>query len=345
MYPKDFPTATNHNFNDMNERGYLVCEKCNHSVKIDRGGVCIGVPQFHKWDDIPDGMATKTTLSKEHGLRLAKGQQPVGAKVQYNHRGKATGGYYPLYAITEATPKKQISPQQFEALEKARYMAEKLAIKCTNCDRHLRNHYHDLIKVTRKQWLVKDYENYVCRHCKDKNEAELKAGLWLSSSHYVILDTETSGLHDAEIIELAIIDNLGNTLLDTRIKPHRPEKILEVNGGRSAYDIHGIHPDALVDKPTLKDMYPKLKQLLTGKTILVYNEAFDIPLLQKLIESEGLEQIDFQSDCVMLWYAQYYGEWNNYSQSYKWQLLVGDHSALGDCQATLKVIKDMAGVQ
>lgn len=344
MYPKDFPTATNHNFNDMNERGYLVCEKCNHSVKIDRGGVCIGVPQFHKWDDIPDGMATKTTLSKEHGLRLSKGQQPVGAKVQYNHRGKATGGYYPLYALVDATPKKQISPQQFEALEKARYMAEKLAIKCTNCDRHQRNHYNDLIKVTRKHWLAKDYENFVCSFCKDRNEATVKANEWLANPHCVILHSETSGLHDAEIIELAIIDLQGNIHLNTRIKPHRPEKILEVNGGRSAYDIHGIHPDALVDKPTLKDMYPKLKQLLTGKTILVYNEAFDIPLLQGLIESEGLEQIEFKSDCVMLWYAQFCGDWSDYHDGYRWYPLIGgDHSALGDCKATLKVIKEMAG--
>lgn len=344
MYPKDFPTATNHNFNDMNERGYLVCEKCNHSVKIDRGGVCIGVPMWHKWDDIPDTMATKTTLSKEHGLRLSKGQEPVGAKVQYNHRGKATGGYYPLYAIVDATPKKQISPQQFEALEKARYMAEKLSVKCSKCGDYSLNRYGDLINVTRKQWIAKDYDHYVCGYCKDRNEAIVKANEWLTNPHCVILDSETSGLEDAEIIELAIIDVQGRTLLDTRIKPHRPEKILEVNGGRSAYDIHGIHPDALVDKSTFKDMYPKLKQLLTGKTILVYNEAFDIPLLQGLIESEGLEQIEFQSDCVMLWYAQWYGEWNNYWGNYKWQPLQGgDHSALGDCKATLECIKEMVG--
>jgi hypothetical protein len=127
MYPKDFPTATDHNY-DMDDMGLWVCQTCGHSVKIRRGGVCIGVPQFHKWDEIPNTMATKTTLSKEHGLRLAKNQQPVGAKVKYNHRGKATGGYYPLYAITDATPKKQISPQQFDALEKARHMAEKLVV-------------------------------------------------------------------------------------------------------------------------------------------------------------------------------------------------------------------------
>jgi len=344
MYEKDFPTVTQHNFtNKPNEAGYYVCETCNHSVKIRRDGKCIGVPMWHKWDEIPDTMATKTTLSKEHGLRLTKGQRPVGAKVRYTHKGKRNG-YYALYALNEATPKKQISPQQFDALEKARHMAEKLVVTCSNCGGQSTNRYDDYIKVTRKQWIEKDYDHYVCRACKDRTEAVVQSNLWLSNPHCVILDTETSGLHDAEIIEIAIIDNQGNTLLDTQIKPHHPERILEPSDGVCAYDIHGIHPDSLIGKPTLKDMYPKLKQLLTGKTILVYNEAFDIPLLQGLIESEGLEPIEFKSDCVMLWYAQFCGDWNDYWSNYKWQPLTGgDHSALGDCKATLNVIKEMAG--
>jgi hypothetical protein len=37
---------------------------------------------------------------------------------------------------------------------------------------------------------------------------------------------------------------------------------------------------------------------------------------------------------------------NDYHQFYTWQKLPGgDHSALGDCLATLKVIKDMGGHQ
>ncbi|MEM7803199.1 MAG: hypothetical protein AAF633_28675 [Chloroflexota bacterium] len=45
----------------------------------------------------------------------------------------------------------------------------------------------------------------------------------------------------------------------------------------------------------------------------------------------------------MLRYSEYVGEWNSYRQSYKWQTLpAGDHSALGNCLATLGVIKEMA---
>jgi DNA polymerase III subunit epsilon len=45
----------------------------------------------------------------------------------------------------------------------------------------------------------------------------------------------------------------------------------------------------------------------------------------------------------MLWYSQWVGERNEYHGDYKWQRLPGgDHSALGDCKATLEVIEAMA---
>jgi hypothetical protein len=45
----------------------------------------------------------------------------------------------------------------------------------------------------------------------------------------------------------------------------------------------------------------------------------------------------------MDWYSQFIGDWNDYYGSYCWQKLPGgDHSALGDCIATLEIIKLMA---
>lgn len=343
MYPKEFPTATEHDYSDMDEYGYYACQTCGHTVKIKRDGTCIGVPIYPDWNDLPEGIATKTTLYKEHGLKLAPDQQPVGAKKQYNHRGKATGGYYPLYAIADAVPKRKATPEQLAALEKARHMAEKLTVVCSNCGNPEAGRY-DYIKVTRKQWIEKDYDNYLCEHCHGKLRSTENANKWLADPHCVIIDTETTRINDPEIVEIAIIDMKGNLLLDTRIKPHHPEHIFEESeNGVSAYDIHEIHPDSLYNAPTLKDMYPKLKQLLTGKTVLVYNQDFDIPMLKRLIQSEGLDEIQFKSDCVMLEYARWCGDWSDYWRSYRWQPLHGgDHSALGDCKATLKVIQEMA---
>ena len=45
----------------------------------------------------------------------------------------------------------------------------------------------------------------------------------------------------------------------------------------------------------------------------------------------------------MLMYAQFVGEWNPRHGDYRWQRLPsGDHSAIGDCRATLALIHKMA---
>jgi len=44
--------------------------------------------------------------------------------------------------------------------------------------------------------------------------------------------------------------------------------------------------------------------------------------------------------CAMDIYAQFIGEINPQTGTYKWQKLQGgDHTALGDCEATLSIIK------
>jgi DNA polymerase-3 subunit epsilon len=46
----------------------------------------------------------------------------------------------------------------------------------------------------------------------------------------------------------------------------------------------------------------------------------------------------------MIKHAEWVGEWDDYHRSFRWQKLQGgDHSALGDCLATLEIIKKIAG--
>ena len=48
----------------------------------------------------------------------------------------------------------------------------------------------------------------------------------------------------------------------------------------------------------------------------------------------------------MIMYARFIGEWASWKDDYKWQKLPGgDHTALGDCIATLNIIKEMANTE
>jgi len=91
----------------------------------------------------------------------------------------------------------------------------------------------------------------------------------VATNNYVILDTETTGLRrPAEIIQIAIVDPNGKTLLDTLLHPKNPIP-------PESTAIHGITDGYVVGCPE----WPAVKELVMrytdGKSILVYNAKFD----------------------------------------------------------------------
>lgn len=149
----------------------------------------------------------------------------------------------------------------------------------------------------------------------------------------IILDTETTGLYPCEIVQIAIIDLSGKTLLNTLVKPTR-----KIEARAAA--IHGITENTVSNAPTFKDIYEQVKSVINKKTVLIYNADFDGSVLDLCCEVYGLSKFEYSEFCVMYLYSEFVGEWNDYHQSNKWQKLPGgDHTALGDCLATLEVIK------
>lgn len=288
---------------------------------------------YTKWEEIPEGVATKTTLSRDYGLKLAKGQQPVARKKRYDHKGKHVG-YYDLYAAADAVPKNQATEAQLAALEKARYMAEQLVLICSKC-RSPEEGYREWRTVSRKVWIENDYDHYICDRCEDEAKAVVWANHILMLDDVVILDSETSDLY-GEIIEIGIIDLQGNIILNQRIKP-----VGEI--APSAEAVHGISLAALQDEPSFPEVYDSIKAAIEQKIVVIYNAAFDRARLRDDCERHGLEMIKFGYDCAMTWYAQYCGQWSRKYNDYKYQPLNGGHSALSDCRATLEVVKIIAG--
>lgn len=152
----------------------------------------------------------------------------------------------------------------------------------------------------------------------------------------MILDTETTGLESAEAIEIAIIGMDGTVLLNQRIRPKGA-----ISDG--AYQVHQISMEMLADCPTWDQVYWPVRELLEGKQVIVYNAAFDSGILDYSGYLYQLPQLEVNWHCAMETYAKYYGEWSRYHGSFKWQRLQGgDHSAAGDCQATLALIRRIA---
>ena len=161
----------------------------------------------------------------------------------------------------------------------------------------------------------------------------------LQRTDWVILDTETTGTSDRdEIVQVAILSCDGKALLDTLVRPTQPIPT-------EATAIHGITNEDVEDAPSFPEVYAKIERIIRGQRIVIYNAQFDIRLIRQSLTKYSLfpTELDVDSvDCAMLMYSAWVGELWPYG-GYKWQKLEsGDHTALGDCRATLDLIRKMA---
>ena len=158
--------------------------------------------------------------------------------------------------------------------------------------------------------------------------------------NWLILDTETTGLDEyAEIIQIDVMDGAGNVLMDNlHCAPFRKIPV-------AATAVHHITGEMVKNAPTFLERYKELSTLTANKIVVIYNKAYDLRLIDQSIArfSSYPPLVPQRWDCAMLAYSKYVGEWNDHRKDFKWQKLQGgDHSALGDCRATLEVIKKMA---
>lgn len=102
----------------------------------------------------------------------------------------------------------------------------------------------------------------------------------------LFLDTETTGLSPANgdsLVEVAIVDSAGHPLLNTLVNPERsiPWR---------ATGVHGITNDMVRGQPTLSQLMPRIRQIVTNETVVIYNSTFDTPFFPgRLQEARSIE--------------------------------------------------------
>lgn len=171
----------------------------------------------------------------------------------------------------------------------------------------------------------------------------------IATADYIVIDTETTGLHSNEgdeLLQVSIIDGIGNTLYNSYIKPIIAER------WDDAQRINNISPEMVKGAPSIIEEMPKINAILAAaKTIIGYNTSFDLDFLEAWggIVPDSAAIVD-----VMLDFAPIYGEWNENYGDYKWQKLVTcaeyygydwsnteAHNSLADCLATLYCYQQM----
>ena len=299
----------------------------------------------------PAELMTRAQL-RDAGRRLRPGQK---AKPQAWLYCMPRHHHAPLYALEQTSPQPKPSAAQLAALAAGRQVWWK-ARACPHCD------------GIHKGWC--ESEMMAMIH-QDREAASGWARRVLDDPACVVLDTETTGLHDsARIVEIAVLGVDGSVLLDSLVNPGVPIPA-------EATRCHGITDDMVKDAPTFGDLLVPLTGALINRKVVVYNRDFDKRRLaielhrhyrtrwvnlekpergQRRIHPQARAWLAAQQweDCAMETYAEWCGDWTwdyearddepLYRQGdYRWQPLpAAGHRAADDCRAVIDVLKEMA---
>ncbi|MCZ7568939.1 MAG: 3'-5' exonuclease [Ardenticatenaceae bacterium] len=301
----------------------FACAICGQQWRNQPASRCPGL-RVYSWGAVPEHLKTQTRL-KQMGLKLADGQQPAGLLPS----SQALDGYWRLYDVNQAVPRPKASAARTAALAKARE-AQRQYRTCKRCG------FVDTQRLP-EGLCVSGLRDEVL--AKDRADAIAWARELLAApGDWVILDLEATGLGaEDEIIQIGVLAPSGEVLLDTLIRPSKPMP-------RDGTAIHKITDAMVAGDPTFSEVYPALVGVTQGKSIVTYNASADRAMLQRECKRHNLPKPGAARwMCTMNVYAAYFGDWSDYWGDYRFQKLPGgDHTAIGDCRATLKLMHDMA---
>lgn len=276
-------------------------------------------------DNKDHGFLSRTAL-KEQRLKPAADQKP--AKVVKSRR---TGGFIELFdpaLCVPMRPYKAPSEAQVAALAHGRFVRE--STPCAECGERVYS-----------EQLVRG----LCDTCLIKSQrASVKKQVTVDAPERTIyLDFETTGLYDAEVVEVAIIDDGGAVLLHSLVKP------VNCTEWPGAEAIHGITPADVADAPVFADLLPRIEAIIDQcSALVIYNSAFDLRFIGEP-DSPVRQLARSRARCAMEAWAELDGEWNGAKRSYRWHKLVdaaedvghvwvgGAHRALADALAARSV--------
>jgi DNA polymerase III subunit epsilon len=142
------------------------------------------------------------------------------------------------------------------------------------------------------------------------------------------LDTETTGIGPtAEIVEIALVGDQGQTLYESLVKPRSK---IESDAAR----IHGISEELLTDAPSWDNVWTQIEPILAVWKVGIYNRDFDLRIMKQTSQRYWINWRlpDDQFFCVMKLYAQFAGVWDHRRNAYRWHSL---EDAGRQCQIAL----------
>ncbi|MGA4953724.1 exonuclease domain-containing protein [Streptomyces lydicamycinicus] len=163
----------------------------------------------------------------------------------------------------------------------------------------------------------------------------------LDDPQLLILDIQTTDLHDARAVQIGVIDRAERIIVNELINPQAPI-------APAATALHGITQSKVASAPTFAELQPRLKQALQGRRCLAYNLDFDKDVIERELRRVGAPPTHqwlarTRWEDAMHPYATWKGLWATHRRGYRFQRLNGSYDAVKNCQAALQTVRRVAG--
>jgi DNA polymerase-3 subunit epsilon len=173
-----------------------------------------------------------------------------------------------------------------------------------------------------------------------REDAILWARSLLSGGEFVVLDSETTGFgNPVDFVEVGVVSSRGDLLFDSLIEPSCP---VDLRASR----VHGHTAESLAGERRFFEVYPDLLDVLWAKRVVVYNASYDRRVWDAAVGRLGARAALAGElapwECAMRAFAAYGCEHSKRGGYKNQKLPGGDHTALGDARATMRLIERMA---
>lgn len=170
-------------------------------------------------------------------------------------------------------------------------------------------------------------------------------GAMLKDLHFVVFDTETTGLFPSkgdEIISIAAVCVSGGEMDEARAYSRL------VNPGMTippqSIRFHGITDDMVADEEAIGDVLPDFREFVGDGVLVAHNAAFDMKFLRLKEEASGIAFPNLVLDTLLLSVFLEHESHNHSLDAISERMGItveGRHTALGDAVATAKVLLKM----
>lgn len=114
---------------------------------------------------------------------------------------------------------------------------------------------------------------------------------------FVALDFETADKTKNSACSIAVVTVENGVVVkeaNSLIKPPR------MHFDDACIDIHGIHPEDVINEPTFDQIWPDIyNHHLKGKIVVAHNAVFDIEVLRAALTNYNLDWPEFQYGCTV----------------------------------------------